>query len=116
MDVIAEAVKDVIDNFINGLEDETFAKDLRILCADPEALLIEQVDLLDNHTLLKASIKKAECVEKELRVRLLEPSDVETKCARSSSMCGTISSERIGHGVKNTKQTPKRVKLVHLYN
>ncbi|KAG0339321.1 hypothetical protein BG005_003508 [Podila minutissima] len=72
MDVIAEAVKDVIDNFINGLEDETFAKDLRILCADPEALLIEQVDLLDNHTLLKASIKKAECVEKELRVRLLE--------------------------------------------
>ncbi|KAG0030849.1 hypothetical protein BGZ81_002133 [Podila clonocystis] len=72
MDVIAEAVRDVIDNFIDGLEDEAFAKDMRILRADLETLLIEQVDLLDDHALLKASVKKAEGVKKELRVRLLE--------------------------------------------
>ncbi|KAG0340713.1 hypothetical protein BG000_011270 [Podila horticola] len=72
MDVIAEAVRDVVDNFIDGLEDEAFAKDMRILRADLETLLIEQVDLLDDHALLKASVKKAEGVKKELRVRLLE--------------------------------------------
>ncbi|KAG0090747.1 hypothetical protein BGZ92_002273 [Podila epicladia] len=72
MDVIAEAVRDVVDNFIDGLQDEAFAKDMRILRADLETLLIEQVDLLDDHALLKASVKKAEGVKKELRVRLLE--------------------------------------------
>lgn len=56
----------------DGLEDEAFAKDMRILRADLETLLIEQVDLLDDHALLKASVKKAEGVKKELRVRLLE--------------------------------------------
>ncbi|KFH66771.1 hypothetical protein MVEG_07296 [Podila verticillata NRRL 6337] len=72
MDVIAEAVRDVIDNFIDGLEDQALAKDMLILRSDLETLLIEQVDLLDDHALLKASVKKAEGVKKELRVRLLE--------------------------------------------
>ncbi|KAF9427906.1 hypothetical protein BGZ94_003879 [Podila epigama] len=33
---------------------------------------VREVDLLDDHTLLRASVKKAEAVKKELRVRLLE--------------------------------------------
>jgi len=58
--------------YSDGLEDQALAKDMLILRSDLETLLIEQVDLLDDHALLKASVKKAEGVKRELRVRLLE--------------------------------------------
>ncbi|KAG0279489.1 hypothetical protein BGZ95_001072 [Linnemannia exigua] len=72
MDVIAEAVRDVVDNYIDSVEDQSMVKELLSLRAELETRLIEQVDMLDDHSLLKASVKKAAAVKKELRVQLLE--------------------------------------------
>ncbi|KAK3815464.1 MAG: hypothetical protein J3Q66DRAFT_209847 [Benniella sp.] len=72
MDVIADAVRDVVDTFIDSIEDKAMAKELMIMRSELETVLIEQVDMLDDHILLKASVKKAAAVKKELRVRLLE--------------------------------------------
>ncbi|KAF9116522.1 hypothetical protein BGX27_001816 [Mortierella sp. AM989] len=72
MDVIAEAVRDVVDKFIDSIEDQAMAKEMLILRSDLETILIEQVDMLDDHTLLRASARKAAALKKELRVRLLE--------------------------------------------
>ncbi|KAF9351056.1 hypothetical protein BGX26_010846 [Mortierella sp. AD094] len=72
MDVIADAVRDVVDKFIDSLEDQSIAKEMLMLRSDLETVLIEQVDILDDHTLLRASARKAAALKKELRVRLLE--------------------------------------------
>ncbi|KAF9155292.1 hypothetical protein BG015_010407 [Linnemannia schmuckeri] len=72
MDVIADAVRDVVDDYIDSVEDQTMMKDLRTLRSELETRLIEQVDMLDDHSLLRASVKKAAAVKKELRVQLLE--------------------------------------------
>jgi len=48
------------------------AKELLIFSGELESLLIEQVDLLDDHSVLRASVKKASALKKELRSRLLE--------------------------------------------
>ncbi|KAG0338990.1 hypothetical protein BG004_006982 [Podila humilis] len=72
MDVIAEAVREVVDKFIDRLEDQALAKDMMIFRSELETVLIEQVDLLDDHTLLRSSVKKAEGVKREIRLRLLE--------------------------------------------
>ncbi|KAG0209912.1 hypothetical protein BGX28_009879 [Mortierella sp. GBA30] len=72
MDVIAEAVREVVDKFIESIEDQAIAKDIMTFRAELETALIEQVDLLDDHSLLRASVKKATALKKELRVRLLE--------------------------------------------
>ncbi|KAF8945626.1 hypothetical protein BGZ47_002281 [Haplosporangium gracile] len=72
MDVIADAVRDVVDDYIDSVEDQTMVKDLRTLRSELETRLIEQVDMLDDHSLLRASVKKAAAVKKELRVQLLE--------------------------------------------
>ncbi|KAF9968726.1 hypothetical protein BGZ70_009648 [Mortierella alpina] len=72
MDVIAEAVRDTVDKFIESIEEQAIAKDIQTFRSELETVLIEQVDLLDDHSLLRASVKKASAVKKELRVRLLE--------------------------------------------
>ncbi|KAF9123037.1 hypothetical protein BGW39_009321 [Mortierella sp. 14UC] len=72
MDVIAEAVREVVDNYIDSVEDQSMVKELLTLRAELETRLIEQVDMLDDHSLLKASVKKAAAVKKELRLQLLE--------------------------------------------
>ncbi|KAG0251725.1 hypothetical protein BG011_007422 [Mortierella polycephala] len=84
MDVIAEAVRDVVDNFIDTIEDQAMVKEMLTLRSDLETVLIEQVgvnclahdyvqvDMLDDHSLLRASVKKAAAVKKELRAQLLE--------------------------------------------
>ncbi|KAF9105014.1 hypothetical protein BGX29_000826 [Mortierella sp. GBA35] len=72
MDVIADAVRDVVDNYIDTIEDQALAKELLTLRSELETRLIEQVDMLDDHSLLRASVKKAAAVKKELRVQLLE--------------------------------------------
>ncbi|KAG0243744.1 hypothetical protein B0O80DRAFT_498472 [Mortierella sp. GBAus27b] len=71
MDVVAEAVRGVVDSFIVSLEDQAMEREMIILRSELETALIEQVDMLDDHTLLRASAKKATAVKKELRVRLL---------------------------------------------
>lgn len=48
------------------------AKELLTLRAELESVLIEQVDMLDDHSVLRASVKKAAALKKELRSRLLE--------------------------------------------
>ncbi|KAG0359963.1 hypothetical protein BGZ54_009757 [Gamsiella multidivaricata] len=72
MDVVADAVRDVVDKYIDSIEDQNMAKEMMVLRSELETVLIEQVDLLDDHILLRASVKKAAAVKKELRVRLLE--------------------------------------------
>ncbi|KAF9584891.1 hypothetical protein BGW38_004777 [Lunasporangiospora selenospora] len=72
MDVIAEAVRGVVDKFIDTMEDQTMAREIILLRSDLETLLIEQVDMLDDYALLKASVRKATGVKKELRTRLVE--------------------------------------------
>ncbi|KAF9947901.1 hypothetical protein BGZ65_008451 [Modicella reniformis] len=72
MDVIAEAVRGVVDTFIDSIEDQVIAKEMMTFRSELETVLIEQVDMLDDHTLLRASAKKAAAVKKELRDRLLE--------------------------------------------
>ncbi|CAO3568461.1 unnamed protein product [Mortierella alpina] len=72
MDVIAEAVRDTVDKFIESIEEQAIAKDIQTFHSELETALIEQVDLLDDHSLLRASVKKASALKKELRVRLLE--------------------------------------------
>ncbi|KAF9189921.1 hypothetical protein BGZ51_009133 [Haplosporangium sp. Z 767] len=72
MDVIAEAVRDVVDNFIDTIEDQDMVKEMLTLRSDLETVLIEQVDMLDDHSLLRASVKKAAALKKELRAQLLE--------------------------------------------
>ncbi|KAG0297109.1 hypothetical protein BGZ96_007660 [Linnemannia gamsii] len=72
MDVIAEAVRDVVDTYIESIEDQSMVKELLFLRSELETRLIEQVDMLDDHSLLRASVKKAAAVKKELRVQLLE--------------------------------------------
>ncbi|KAF9943121.1 hypothetical protein BGZ67_006489 [Mortierella alpina] len=72
MDVIAEAVRDTVDQFIESIEEQAIAKDILAFRSELETALIEQVDLLDDHSLLRASVKKASALKKELRVRLLE--------------------------------------------
>ncbi|KAF9953411.1 hypothetical protein BGZ72_005454 [Mortierella alpina] len=72
MDVIAEAVRDTVDKFIESIEEQALAKDIQTFRSELETALIEQVDLLDDHSLLRASVKKATALKKELRVRLLE--------------------------------------------
>ncbi|KAI1321147.1 hypothetical protein EDD11_007713 [Mortierella claussenii] len=72
MDVIADAVRDVADKFIDTIEDPAMQKEMLTVRSELETLLIEQVDMLDDHTLLRASVRKAAALKKELRVRLLE--------------------------------------------
>ncbi|KAF9566180.1 hypothetical protein EC968_003833 [Mortierella alpina] len=72
MDVIAEVVRDTVDKFIESIEEQAIAKDIQTFRSELETALIEQVDLLDDHSLLRASVKKASALKKELRVRLLE--------------------------------------------
>lgn len=66
------------------------AKELMTFRGELESLLIEQVDLLDDHSVLRASVKKAAALKKELRSRLLETQRVrqrtrqELKRVRSS--------------------------------
>ncbi|KAF9916197.1 hypothetical protein BX616_004366 [Lobosporangium transversale] len=72
MDVIAEAVRDVADKFIETIDEPSLKQELLTLRENMETLLIEQVDTLDDYTLLKASARKAAALKKELRTRLLE--------------------------------------------
>ncbi|KAF8932464.1 hypothetical protein BGZ58_007040 [Dissophora ornata] len=72
MEVIAEAVKNVMNEFIDAMDDESMAKEMLTLGSELEIVLIEQVDLLSDHMLLRASVKKAAAMKKELRGRLLE--------------------------------------------
>ncbi|GJJ79070.1 hypothetical protein EMPS_11429 [Entomortierella parvispora] len=72
MDVIADAVRGVVDKFIDQMEDRAMAKELLTFRNELETLLIEQVDMLDDHSVLRASVKKAAALKKELRSRLLE--------------------------------------------
>ncbi|KAF9925520.1 hypothetical protein FBU30_004684 [Linnemannia zychae] len=72
MDVIADAVRDVIENYIDSVDDESIAGVLIALRTELETRLIEQVDMLDDYSLLRASVKKAAAVKKELRMQLLE--------------------------------------------
>ncbi|KAG9068032.1 hypothetical protein KI688_011623 [Linnemannia hyalina] len=72
MDVIAEAVRDVVNAYIDSVEDQAMVKNLQALRSELETRLIEQVDMLDDQSLLRASVKKAAAVKRELRVQLLE--------------------------------------------
>ncbi|KAG0322770.1 hypothetical protein BGZ99_003158 [Dissophora globulifera] len=72
MEVIGQAVKEVVDEFIDDIEDQAMAKELLTMRSELETALLEQVDLLSDNMLLKASVKKANAMKKQLRVRLLE--------------------------------------------
>ncbi|KAF9333132.1 hypothetical protein BGZ91_011388 [Linnemannia elongata] len=72
MDVIADAVREVVNVYIDSVDDQAMVKNLQAFRSELETRLIEQVDMLDDQSLLRASVKKAAAVKRELRVQLLE--------------------------------------------
>ncbi|KAF9167268.1 hypothetical protein DFQ26_005227 [Actinomortierella ambigua] len=107
MDVIADAVRAVADQFIDSIKDEATARELGVFRANLETLLIEQVDLQDDHALLCASVKKAARLKKELRVRLLT--------AQRQHQTAKEQLERVRADFERQERVRRRVEETHLF-
>ncbi|KAF9978954.1 hypothetical protein BGZ73_007841 [Actinomortierella ambigua] len=107
MDVIAEAVRAVADQFIDSIQDEATARELGVFRANLETLLIEQVDLQDDHALLCSSVKKASRLKKELRARLL--------AAQRQHQAAKEQLERVRADFERQERVRRRVEETHLF-
>ncbi|KAG0236069.1 hypothetical protein BGW42_004177 [Actinomortierella wolfii] len=107
MDVIAEAVRAVADQFIDSIQDEAMALELGMFRANLETLLIEQVDLQDDHALLRSSVKKASQLKKELRSRLL--------AAQRQHQAAREQLERVRADFERQERVRRRVEETHLF-